>query len=211
MSTWTLNMRQVLTGIATAILLVLVAFWYGSCGKTTREGEYAQQMKQWKMERAALLRANDSARVANVKLKAVVDSAEALTRVQSTKIVALSEKANRFRTISDSIRASLNGTLPDTCDAALALADRYRVEGDTLRIALRVAGERDSTQKVVISSLTLSNANLTTLNERMAKQLRILPEYMPKKFLGFIPLPSRSTSFLVGVLAGVGTAIVVSR
>ncbi len=198
---------KVLIGV---IVLFAVATTVNQCHVQSLN-KYEQQVQEWKTNEQRLLVKNDSLAKELVIIRTTADraraSADSLSRVVSTARA----RSNTNRTRIDTTLAQLRNELPDTCKSALALAEAYRTEVIALDAALEHAEERDVHRLVEIDALRTGLSALTVQNDSLTHLVRTVPVYKEPKLLGFIPLPDRKTSAVIGFVSGVAvTAVVIS-
>jgi len=169
---------------------------------------YQEQMKAWKARAEITEIWNDSLKVKNIALEKFVDSVDVQVKLRDMKITTLNDKVSAMRKKNDGILAALTISLPDTCKAALVLAESYKSESDSNKKIFLL-------EKLNVDVLTLSKDSLKTQNIRLlshsdslVKLLKSVPEYKEEKFLHIIPMPTRTTAFVTGGVLGVVVTIV---
>lgn len=163
----------------------------------------------WKAKADAALNLNAQVVKQARKDSALVEShakANALLASELAHTQALLRAAHAKR---DTVWQRVVASAPDTCKPIIALAEGYRAEADTLDHALTTARGIIVNQTADIARLQGSNAALLSLNNSLVHLVKTAP--IKPKLLGFIPLPSRTTSFIAGGVLGVAGAYLVLK
>jgi hypothetical protein len=205
---------SVLNTIRLNVVLLLIAifsigYFSYSCGKSNKQSKYEQQITLWKARTDSLLRLNTRVNVRVDSLNRIVTSDNSKANVISTEINKLRNVADRDRSKRDESLIHLRATLPDTCKVVIQLADAYQREADTLRTALNLAETRDSLRKHEIDLLHTNVTLLRTQNDSLVRLVVSVPISKPSRLLGIINLPTRKTSFVMGIVTGVVVATAV--
>lgn len=190
---------RILLWVTAACLLVYLA---GTCGNRN-ESEFQKEYAEWSVERNRILQKNDSLQA---ELSILADSATRLgTKANklTTSIDSLRRNATTQRVANDRKLQELISILPDTCSEAIRLAESYRAEADTLAKALELADIRENARIEQISVMAKSLNMMQQQNDSLRAVIINVPKPKSDKFLGLIPLPSRQTSAVLGVVTGV--------
>jgi hypothetical protein len=201
------NKSNVLWVIVTSAILI-VAYMAGAHSRPA-DAEYQRQIASWKgrAEQAIAYSKVVEAKIDSITLAS--KQAERLAAARSEEIAYLRRNMSDLRRKNDATLRELSKILPDTCNAALELAQSYRDEADTLKIALDIADQRDTIRLKDINSLRTGIALQQQVNDSLKSLVLSVPVYKDKKFLGFIPYPSRKVVGIAGIVAGVAGTIYV--
>lgn len=197
------SMRVIL--IVTGVCLIGYTCYH--VNSSTDQSTYQTEINTWKSRANKVLSDNNSLRTSVDSLNLLVHKNNLKADSLHTKIAALENSTLKNRQNNDIILTGLENSLPDTCKHALDLAKSYRSESDTLRLALNDATQLDSIRGVQIFQLETNVNNLTVQNDSLKHVIVDVPVYKPQKFLGLFRLPSRKTSFVVGVALGVAGTV----
>ena len=187
-------------------------FWVGKGQQPDTTDTYFQQVASWQAKAQTSSQQLDSAKVViNGLLHAnvVLDSTNTNLLTQKT---TLQGKISTTRKQLDSVRTQLEAQhATDTVvDPALQLAEGYRALSDSLQRVVIITEQVITDKDIQIGNLTTGLALMTIHADSLQSVLLHAPTPpKPVKLFGFIPAPSRMTSFLIGALAGTVTAIVV--
>jgi SMC interacting uncharacterized protein involved in chromosome segregation len=173
----------------------------GFCGDKNA-AEYKRKMAEWKKSVEVQLAINDSLRKRVQQVEEESDERLRIGENQNKRINELQGSVKKMRHDNDHLRDSLQTTLPDTCAPALDLANKYRFEADSLQLAVNVAKSLDSTRVTDILKLRHTITDLKFQNDSLQRIILKVPEYKPSKILGFIPMPDRKTTFVIGIVTG---------
>lgn len=200
----------------TLLAIVLVgafAFVVGKQQSPDPNDEYLKEIAQWKAQAQvasarldSALKAVDDIRKINVVLQE--DNQDKLNQAANLK-VSVARTRKELDRVRDSIRTA---GIEDNCKPIAQLAEGYRAEADSVK---KIIGITESV--LVNKDIEIGNLNVALKGlEDKAKELQqkvdqIPPPKSKKKFLGFIPQPSRVVSFLGGVAVTLGGVIAVSR
>lgn len=208
-----------LTNIVILIVLVVAVFlggkYVGSCSSQTEIGKYIQQVSQLKQEAQAVLDTN------KVLKKNEIEHLDSITFLQTqvdniTKSISVKEsQVKKLRQKNDSMLQSIksDSNCNNTCQLAVQNAESFREESDSNKAI------SDSLKKV-IDFKNLQYKHMTQLRDlavtradnaerELQKFIDLPPPKDPDKLFG-IKLPSRTTTFFIGVLVG-GTASAIAN
>jgi len=206
------NASKLLSGIAVLLVLCFASYTIGQWGRKSVESQYSADMKKWEQDRKTTLAHADSIQ----KALKIVDSARAQLAVK----VAQKDDRIKVLTASSKTQHTTNGTkldsianapLDDSCHEVFKVATALREETDTLHALVQVLESRDTLRVRDISLLTTQKSLLQTQSDSLRKLVITVPKYKAPKLLGFIPMPSRKATFVVGAVAGLATGIYVTR
>jgi hypothetical protein len=203
--------RDILVWLIVVVVIGFVAFSCGNRNTTTAEERYQRAMTEWTAEKKAVLAHSDSVMSQVRRLEVEREQNKKAVEQKTGEVRRLTLVNQKQRQKNDSLLAHLGHTLPDTCASALELATSYRNEADTLKRIVAVLESRDTVRVADIQNLTLQKGALVTVNDSLLKLIRTVPVYKPYKVLGFIPLPSRKATFVLGTVAGLAAGIYVTR
>lgn len=208
---------QRIAWIAGGIVVLLLVLNIGQCAS---KSDYDEQRAAWDAERRTLQDQINASRAENEELLARIraDSVQAapiVREVDSLLIVVERERAAKTRVIREletRIRVvSDTGELRRLASQAVVEAQNARQEADTLARALVSARGIIDQQLQHVAALS---GRLQATQLRADSAIALLnraPVHKGDKLLGLIPLPSRTTSFLVGTALGVVATVVVTR
>lgn len=210
--------RIALYAIAGAVALVLL-IWLGSkC--TTDRSDYDKERAAWEVERkqlqsqiragalenaALIVRIRDDSAQAAPILREVDTLLVTLERERAAKQRALIELERQARTVVDT------GELRQVALQAITEARNARQEADSTARAATSLRSVITTQLENIAALTGRLQETQARADSAIALANNAPVYKGDKLLGFIPLPSRQTSFIVGAGVGAVTTALVLR
>jgi hypothetical protein len=187
----------------------LVLFVSKGCTGPHDTDKYSDDYLAWKARAEIAEQSNDSLKADNARRLKFVDSVDAVIRLKDKQLATIKTNVVVLRKKNDKTLAELKATLPDTCKAALKLAEDYRNEADEVKKGLAIAESEKVSLQHANDSLKTSNTSLMLQNTKLLKIVRDVPEYKTPKLLKIFPLPSRTTSFTMGTVVGVlGTVAV---
>ena len=205
--------------VAAGIIALLLLFWLGSkC--TTDRSDYDRERAAWTAERDSLKREIRAGALENEVLIARIrdDSlrdAPVIREVDTLLVQLERERAAKQRAINELERQAR--TVVDTAELrqvalqAVLEARKAREEADS------TARAATSLRSVVANQLENIAALTGRLQETQARAdsaialAERVPVYEGDKLLGLIPLPSRQTSFIAGVILGATATVIVVR
>jgi PBP1b-binding outer membrane lipoprotein LpoB len=185
-----------------AVIILIATFMHG-CSMDSSTKKYEQQISQWKTSATIALQKNT---VAQHQVDSLLQDSKSKDSKIAVLLTASSKLQNTqavMRLKDDSTLNRLKAQLPDTCLVALALAEQYRTEGDLLRGSLSLEKATEAEKDGQIVDLKKSVGIEQLQNDSLRTVILNVPVYKPEKVLGFIPLPSRKQSFVVGAVLGV--------
>jgi hypothetical protein len=191
-----------ITKFFTFIGILLIVFVLGSF--SSNPDGYKQKFALWKQRASSVLAFNksanklvDSLEVENKKLQAKSDKQS--KEINRLKLSAAEQRIENDRTL-EGAKGAVTKECP--CTLALAAAEGFKKEADTLKKAVVVLEKRDTTRLMTIDNLRLGISTLRTSNDSLVKVIKTVPEKKDEKFLWFIPKPSRPVVFVVGTITG---------
>lgn len=218
-----LNFTEILKGLIAIILIVAISFSLGKCSAGPSEFD------KWKTERDSVLKSNEILKKENKEIVSKNDSIDKILNTVNKSNQQLDErlkqqraKTNSLQQRNDSLYKELeNIEVAEECreavDAAKKVAEGYREETQELRKEVLILNQKDVNNKILIGGLQAQRlndskiiGNLTTENRRLTNLVNDVPD-PDKELFGLIPLPSRKTSFVVGVVTGIGVALVIDN
>jgi hypothetical protein len=197
-------LSKLLIGVAIAIAIYGVGFSVGGDAKN-----YEQAMKDWQKDRKTLLTMNDQIKHDLDSTSKVNEKLEAVANKKTVEITKLTEDA---KVSHNKAEVWMKLALDDStvcnakCSAYANAALEYKNEAQKLQQTVIKQDERDSTRLVEISNLKVGINTLKDQNTKLVIQLNTVPVYHEPKLLGIIPKPSRTVSFIAGVIVG-GAAV----
>lgn len=213
-----LTLGNALKGLIVIIVLVFGAYTIGTCSKPDTE-------ENWKSERAAVLALNDSLVKANAVITSKNDTIQTtIDKVESNKqrierlLISQRKKTDSLAKINDALYKALPlDSLPPECNAVVAVVEGFRTEVTELRTENSLRENQNSANQLIIGGLQsqrLNDAvkikNLELANTRVIRVVNTAPVDKDKLF-GFITLPSRKASFIIGTISGIGLAIAIDN
>jgi hypothetical protein len=194
--------------------MVVVVYFSNQCGKPNVPTEYEKAIATWQAKTDSLTKINTELRKENTAIKNEVARNEKKADSLTVVIGNVQTKARKDRAQRDSALKALtlaNDTAACDCTPALTLAQGFKIEADSLNVALSLAAQRDSIRLRDMQLLYGAIGSLETQNDSLVAQLNRVPVHKPEKFLGIIPYPSRKTSAIIGLTVGVvGTVVAIS-
>lgn len=188
------------------IFVILAISSIRGCGATK---QYQTEVKKWK------------------------DSVTTIANLHTAKEDSLSKISDQYNKSADSLKGVLSKlkqpiihvtnhkidsilvAAPDTCKPIAAILDSVRKERDSIQVFAvtwkLTSLRQDSLRVKSIDSLRVDNGLLKADKDSLVTELKKVPVYKSEKLLGFIPLPSRTASFVVGgILGGIGVFVLES-
>jgi len=154
-----------------------------------------------------LLAFNDSAMKAQFKTKHEADSLTQLAANVTAANDKLKIKVAAYKGKADSlfkVATNDSSVCVNLCDTWRATAIGYKFVVDSQAKIISQDDIRYAEQVEAYRRLGISYSTVVGLNDTLVAALkRPIPVYKEEKFLGFIPLPSRKTSLVVGLISGV--------
>lgn len=208
--------KQVLW-IAGGLVVLLLALNIGQCAS---KSDYAEERATWEAERSELQRQVSAGRQENEILLAQVQrdsvaDAPVIARADSLVIVVQRERAARIAAVNaleTQLRVSSDtAELRRIAAQAIIEARLARQEADTL---VRTVTDLRSVIDRQTRNLAAVTANLRMTQLRADSAIALLdraPVYKGDKLFGLIPLPSRTTSLIIGGVLGAATVVVARR
>jgi len=130
----------------------------------------------------------------------------ARARTDSIKTDSIAALQTPLRTRRNAVLRPTVASLPDTCKPVV---EELLAQADSLDAALTSARKIIERQRSAIASLSRTVDMLQVEADTLELLLRAVPTHKPDRLFGFIPLPSRTTSLVMGAAAGiVGTVLV---
>lgn len=189
--------------------MVALVLWFAqTCTSTDIPlDKYNHAVQTWKDSTSRVLANNDSAMKIVFETKKQADSLALLAAKKDTAINKLNTKVNVYKAKADSLYkvATHDSTVcVNLCDTWKATAIGYKVVVDSQAKIINQDSVRYAEEVEAYRKLGISYTTVVGLNDTLATELkRPIPVYKEEKLLGFIPLPSRKTSFVVGLVTGV--------
>jgi chromosome segregation ATPase len=205
------NLAQYKNGILivlTIITLVVGSYYLG--GARHDDSKYQQQIAQWKDIATTALQRNATVNHEVDSLNKEIVPLQKQSQQQDVIIAHLQARADSIRKARPEVTQVL-ATLPDTCAPAKVVIMSQQAEIATLRTEVDTANARDSTRLLENSILIQGVKMLQSQNDSLVNIIKMVPIYHEPKILGIIPQPSRTFSFIGGILIGVGASIVLSH
>lgn len=193
-------------GVIVGVVLLLAHSILSIFQKT----EYEKELSKWKAIATRALALADSAQTESIKANRFADSLKVVASIQTTEIDRLKHDADVLSRRAPTIRW-LRESLPDTCKVAIDAAETQTRRAGKLDSALVVANQRDTNRVKTIDKLTFANGLLNVSNDSLRKLITTVPEYKQPKIIGFIPYPSRKTSFVAGIVTGVASTLIIDH
>lgn len=197
--------------LLTVAVMLVGSSLYHSCNSDNALAQFRHKYEVYRDSTEALLKQND---VLKAIAKVQHDSAEAANAKADLLSRRINSLAASNKTLHHSNDSLTTVVLADTTvpPEAKVLIANLEVEVDSLTAQVVLDSIRDE-QRLKVIALFRTQAET---NERRADvleaQLRALPNGPKKeKLLGLIPLPSRQTSFFVGLGVGVVSHVVVNK
>jgi hypothetical protein len=187
--------------VCAGILLVgIVMYLFGSCGKQTAHDEYVK----WTHERDSVFKEN--------KIKDIqIQVSDSIAKIKTKKADSLSIAGKRIHLVADSMK-KVNATLLQKVQDMIPVADTCKPQIDSLKLA--ISNEKNENDSLRVSNTLLLNSNtdyrlanlaffrsdsiLKLENNRLNAVISLVPVPPKEKLLGFISLPNRKTSFIIG-------------
>lgn len=209
-------MRPVnVVGSIILVCLLAVTGWFYVDSLKLKSDSYETNMKFWQSEARVAGIKNDSLRAEHNIVIHQVDSIDKIVDTRDQRIAKLNEAVLVMRHKNDSTLVVLKKTLPDTCKTVIELAERYNAEADSNYMLWKTEALNNRDLKYENFLLKRDNSKIIANNDSLVKLLRTVPVYKEPKAFGFIPLPNRKTSFViggtVGVVVGVAVMVVLHR
>lgn len=194
--------------VLTMLALVVGSYYLG--GVRHDDSKYQQQIAQWQdIAHTALLR--------NAVVNHTVDSLNNVVKANTQLATVQTDSIQRLRARADSIRKARTevtqvlSQLPDTCAPAKVVIMNQNDEIVVLQLQAEAMERRDTTRLETIALLQKGLFQVRAQNDSLQRVIVKVPIYHEPKILGFIPQPSRTFSFIGGILVGVGTVVVLSH
>lgn len=175
------------------------------------KSDYEAKMEVWKQERDTLLAHNERLNIETDSLQQAVMTRDSVFTVKQNELNRSVRRSREITAKLDAALDSLRRVVPAECDSVVKIADGYRAEIDSLNV---VIVKKDSIIGARQSDIWVLNGTVDSLqneNQKLVDKLNDVPEYQEEKLLGFIPLPSRKLTFLIGLAAGAGATYAATR
>jgi hypothetical protein len=202
-------------GAAVAMLL-----WFAqTCGKSTDVPleQYNRDIATWKDTTKKLFAENDQLKKDNFLSKHERDSLAAIDTVRTRENRKLKQTVAVVNAKADSLFRVASGDTSmcvNLCNTWKLTAIQYKATVATKDSIIKNDSLLLDERALAYAKLGIRFDSTVAQNDRLAAQLKAVPVYKEEKFLGFIPLPSRKTSLVVGLISGVvitSAAVVLSH
>jgi hypothetical protein len=190
-------------GIAIVLLAIFVAgFGIGNWGDSSAYADFREEIELLQKSAEVAIEFSDEIVQKNLVLRDSMETISDSTAVLQTEYDRLTKVTNGMQTILDSMKMNIS---PVTI-AELPKPIRDYIQALEITVDTLITHRKASDALVVTANLALENMTTQRDNEKsradsLVSVLALVPEDIPSdpdKFLGFIPMPSRTMSALLG-------------
>ncbi len=207
--------KYILPAIIIIVCLVLGSY-FQSCFDKTKIDKYKTELRHAQDSAKVVIAWADSVnKESNKNLIAVLDSTEKQLIVANSTIENQTRRLATARKKTDSLLATAKNdtTCNNACQNAVDIAFLYRDEADSALALVQTHIKKYS----ILETRYIEMTNFANSQKLRGDSLELIannfvnlpPPPDPDKLLGFIKLPSRTTSYILGVLTVVIPAVVI--
>ena len=199
--------KYILAGVG-----LVIAFWlFYHLVVPKVESKYQREISTWQDSTHKLLIANQQSKLEDSLSKLQSDSLVHVADLKDTLIYKFNDRANwTIINLKEKVKtlAADTGQCIKLCDSWKSTAIAYKNVSDTLKLIIKADSSERNDRIEAYRKLEITFSSVSASNDILSKRLANIPIYKEEKFLGFIPLPTRKTALVTGVITGIVTTSV---
>jgi hypothetical protein len=208
---------RTLSLIAIGAITALALYFASTCSGPIqdKDAEFEKKMQVWKDSTKLLIQHKDSVEKVVFIAKSSADSLVADAAKKDTAIRKLNNRVVKLQHTADSLYSAAKtdtSTCINLCGKWHVAADSLKVVVDSQAVIINQDSVRYAEQVEAYKKLGIAFTTTIHLTDSLSRRLETVPTYKKEKFLGLFPMPSRTTSFVVGTAVGIiGTVFIISK